>query len=327
MGKVFETRGQNWFLHLLFGCFLLSVPIFAAADEDITQCGGSLKPVGMVNSSNGGVYDKGEYGFVLKYIGADYDQSYEGGNSVSTSTPGMTEKSFDQYQATLRAGLFENVDARVLIPLFNNKDIERENGAGVVSSDDSSGLGDIKLLVRYSLMAQKKKDLFNLAIGAGLKAPTGDTDNEDSSGSTPGYLQTGSGSWDPIFEIGGHRVSGRHWVSSYLMYQMTTEGERGDSDYEAPDLLKFSLGYAYALSRYFDLQLEMDTEWRNRAELEGAKQEDTGGTIVYVTPGGHIKLTPKVHFDLGVAVPVYRDLNGTQLSEDYRVIGKLAFRI
>jgi hypothetical protein len=324
MKKLYETGGRNWLLYLLCGCLLLSAPTLVAA-EGQTQCG-SLTSVGMLNSSNGGVYAMGEYGFALKYVGADYDQSYEGGDSIATSTPGMTGKSFDQYQLTLRAGLFDNVDARVLIPLFN-KDIERENGAGVTSADEGSGLGDVKLLLRYSLMSQKNKDPFNLAIGVGLKAPTGGTDNEDSNGTTPGYLQTGTGSWDPIFELGAHKVSGRHWASSYLMYQLTTEGERGDSDYEAPDLLKFSLGYAYALSRYFDLQLEMDAEWRSKAELEGVTLEDSGGTIVYVTPGGHVKLTPKVHFDLGVAVPVYRDLNGTQLSEDYRVIGKLAFKI
>jgi hypothetical protein len=323
MKKFFVRRGHNWLLQLLFSCLVLSFPAFSSAEEATTQSSSYLKPVTMVNSNNGGVYDKGEYGFVLKYISADYDQSYEGGDSVATSTPGMTEKSFDQYQATLRAGISENVDVRALVSLFN-KSIERENAAGVVSSDDSSGLGDITLLARYRLMAQKKKDPFNLAIGIGLKIPTGDTDNEDSSGTTPGYLQTGTGSWDPVFEIGAHKVVRRHLASSYLLYRMATEGERGSSDYDAPDLLKFSLGYAYALSRNFDLQLELDTEWRSRAELDGVTQEDTGGTIAYVTPGVHVKFTSKVHFDLGVAVPVYRDLNGTQLSEDYCIIGKLS---
>jgi hypothetical protein len=33
-----------------------------------------------------------------------------------------------------------------------------------------------------------------------------------------------------------------------------------------------------------------------------------------------------MHFDIGVPVPVHRDLNGTQLSEDYRIVGKLAMK-
>jgi hypothetical protein len=318
------THVFGWALRLVVFGLILGVPFAAVAEDAIFS--GSSKPGAVLNSGNGGVYDVGEYGVILKYLGAQLDDSYSGGDSVATSTPGVTEKSFDQYQVILRTGIYKNIDVRVIIP-FLNKDTQRQTGSGDLYSGDSEGIGDAKLIARYSLMAQKRKDPVNLAIGIGLKAPTGATDNEDSSGTAVGYLQTGTGSWDPVFEVGAHRVSGRHWLSSDLMYQMTSEGRRGDSDYEAPDLLKFNLGYAFVVNPYFDVQLELNNEWRSKAELDGVTQDNTGGFISYVTPGAHLKCSSKASFDFGVAVPVYRDLNGSQLSEDYRIIGKMTFKI
>jgi hypothetical protein len=309
---------------LVVFCVLLGLPLSAVAEA--TMFDGLSKPVSMLNSNNGGVYDVGQYGVILKYVGADMDDSYAGGDSVATSTPGVMEKSFDQYQLTLRTGIYKNIDARVILP-FLNKDTQRQTGSGLVYSGDSVGLGDIKLMMRYSLLSQKRKDYINLAIGIGLKAPTGETENMDSSETLVGYLQTGTGSWDPVFEVGAHRVSGKHWFSADLLCQVTTEGKRGDSDYEASDLFKFNLGYAYAVNRYFDLQMELNNEWRSKAELDGVMQENTGGFISYVTPGAHIKFSSNAYLALGVAVPVYRDLNGSQLSEDYRIIGKLNFKL
>ncbi len=291
------------------------------------------KPVGLVNSSNGGVYEKGQYGIIFKYHQIKQDQLYDGGDEIDFVPPKKgqkpgkkcRERTMQQYQLTLRAGLLENLDARLIIPYFD-KEMKRQS-FNKDFTDDNSGLGDIKLVGRYRLLAQKQKDPFNLAIGAGLKMPTGKTDEEDSSDTClPGFLQTGSGSWDPVIELGAHKVMGRHWVSSYLMYQLSTEGELGDRDFEKPDMFKYNLGYAYALSRLFDLQLELNGVVKSKAELEGQKKDNTGGHILYLSPGVHFKFSKGKHLDLCVPIPIYRDLNGVQLSEDHRICAKLAFK-
>ncbi len=292
----------------------------------------SPKPVGMVNSSNGGVYGKGEYGVILKYITNDQDQLYSGTDSVDFippekgASPGkkVYEKSHTTVHTTLRAGITENMDARLVIP-FHDKELKRQSFSQDFS-DDSSGLGDMKLFARYSLVSQKNNAPYNLAIGLGVKMPTGETDEQDSSGATPSFLQSGSGSWDPIVEIGAHKVAGRHWFSTYFMYQLSTEGEVGDLDFEKPDVFKYNFGYAYAVSRLVDFQVELNGEYKTKAELDGVDQQNSGGHMLYVTPGVHYKFYKKMHCDIGVAIPVYRDLNGTQPSEDYRVIAKLALK-
>ncbi len=175
-------------------------------------------------------------------------------------------------------------------------------------------------------MSQKNSDPFNLAIGLGLQMPTGDTDEKDGSGKTPGYLQPGGGAWNPIAEIGAHRVVGPHWFGSHLLYKYTNEGELGKKDFERPDLFRYNLSYGYALSNTFDLQLELNGEVKSKAEREGVKQKNSGGHTLFLSPGVHFKIRKGMHFGLCVPMTVYRDLNGEQLSEDYRVVAKFAVK-
>jgi hypothetical protein len=91
-------------------------------------------------------------------------------------------------------------------------------------------------------------------------------------------------------------------------------------------MFKYNFAYAYAISKLFDLQIELNGEIKSKAELAGVEQDNTGGHIVYLSPGAHFKFRKGMHFDICVPVPVYRDLNGIQLSEDYRIVGKLAMK-
>ncbi len=313
---------------------LLSFMISAAAVQAGPQKkkGKGPKPVGAVNSSNGSVYQKGNYGVILKYITFDQDQLYNGNDKVSFVRPvkgkkpgkKLYEKNFNKYQMTLRAGLWENFDARLVIPFFD-KGIKRQS-FNKDFSDDNSGFGDLTIFGRYRVFSQKKKDPFNLAVGIGLEMPTGDTDAKDSNGKTPGFIQPGGGAWNPILEVGAHKVMGPHWFGSHFLYKMTTEGELGNMDFERPDVFKYNFSYGYALSRYFDLQLELNGEVKSKAERQGVKIGHSGGHMLFLTPGVHVKIRKGMHFGLCVPMAVYRDLNGIQPSEDYRVVAKFAVK-
>lgn len=292
---------------------------------------GSPKPATIAFGNNGSVYAPGDFGIILKYFYADLDSLYSGDDSVSFSRPAAgvsgkkeSERVLNQGVVTLRAGIWKNIDIRAVIPFFD-KELNRSS-AKMDFSDSQSGLGDIKVYARYQVMSQKKKQPCNLAIGIGVKTPTGSTDETDSSGAYPGYLQPGSGSWDPIIEVGAHKIVGKHWLSTSYEYMMTTEGELGNQDFEKPDTFKYNFGYAYALNNFFDVQLELNGQWQSKAEKAGVKNANSGGNIIYLTPGVHLKMTKKAHLALVAAVPVWRDLNGTQVSEDYKLEAKLAMK-
>lgn len=316
-------------LFLAFSILIMFAAPVDAAQQ--TMPPNSLRAVGPVNSSNGAVYKKGEYGIIFKYINFKQGQLYEGDNKVDFARPKegqkgkkCYERTTEKYQLTVRAGIFDKFDARLIIP-FSKNEMKRQSFKGNFT-DDNSGIGDIQFISRYRISSQKKKDPFNLALGVGLKMPTGSTDEKDSGGNCPGFIQAGSGSWDPIIELGAHKLVGRSFLSSHFRYTVSTEGELGNDDYKKPDVFKYNFGYACALSTLFDLQCELNGEVKGKAELAGQKQHNTGGHVIYLSPGIHFKFHKGMHFDVCVPIPVYRDLNGTQLSEDYRMVAKLAMK-
>ncbi len=311
---------------------LLSFPIAGMADQEANAKKkgpgkGKIKPIGVVNSSNGGVFKKGKMALITKYITFTQDTLYDGSDSIDIPRPkkgkAISGKTVNLVNVIFRYGIMDNLDARLIVP-YVNKELDRVSMKKDFS-DSNSGLGDIKLISRYSIFSQRDKDPFNLAVGLGVKLPTGSTNEEDSSGKTPGFIQLGSGSWDPLLEVGAHKVMGRQWFSTYFMYQLTTEGEVGNMDFERGDLFKYNFGYGYAVSKLFDLQLELNGDVRGKAKRNGVEMNNSGGHVVYMTPGVHVKFNKRMHFDAGVAVPVYRDLNGKQVSEDYRVVVKFAY--
>ncbi len=319
------TPGTIFLLLLIF--IFIALP--AAAIEKGRKPKGP-RPVGAVNSSNGSVFPVGKYATILKYYNFTKDQLYMDDDEIDFVRPGTGEKpgkkaydkSVQKYNLILRTGIYKNIDARLIIP-WVDKELKRKSFKGDFT-DDNSGIGDIKLLSRYRIMSQKNGPL-NLAIGLGVQMPTGSSDETDNSGKPlPGFLQTGSGSWDPIIELGMHKIMGPHWMSSYFMYLMTTEGELGPHDFERPDVFKYNFGYAYALSNMFDLGIELNGEVKGKAELNGVEKDNTGGHSIFISPEVHFKFAKGMHFDLCVPIAVYHNLNGPQLAEDYRIVAKLA---
>lgn len=147
---------------ILFVFILLTFPVNAE------QKGKKLKgpkPVGAVNSSNGNVFQKGKYGVIFKYFYFKQDQLYDGSDEVDFVRPEKGqkgkkcyEKSKIKYQLTLRTGIFDNFDARLIIP-FLDKEMKRMSFKDDFT-DSNSGIGDIKLISRYRIMSQKKKGPF-----------------------------------------------------------------------------------------------------------------------------------------------------------------------
>lgn len=315
---------KNFFIVLITLAFMAStVPAFAEVKGEMKKV---PKPKGPIDFVPGAGYPKGQYGIIFKYITFEKDDLYDGSSKedfVSKQKPKPYEQTMHKYIATFRVGLFESVDARLIVP-FLDKEMKRKSLTQDVT-DDNSGIGDIKLIGRYQVLSQKKGNPIFLALGLGVKMPTGDTDEKDQGKYLPSFLQTGTGSWDPIFEIAGTKMFGRSRIDGVITYNLTTEGEWGTSDFERGNHFKYDLGYGFAISRHFDLELELNGNYRQKNKVDDIKKETSGGHIIYITPGIHIKFMKKSHFALGVPIVVYRDLNGPRLSEDYRIVGKLAF--
>jgi len=171
-----------------------------------------------------------------------------------------------------------------------------------------SGAGDVRLFTKYRFWRQDSLGLQQSAsLLLAVKPDTGDKD-------------IGTGSTDGLVGL-AYGYEGRkwyHWVSA--RYRINGESDaglrRGNRlflDLAGGIRLK-PTGYREPDTVWL---LELNGEFTERAELNGAPLANTGGNELFLSPG---IFWTKRNFAVkaGVQIPIYHDLNGDQDGTDYR---------
>ena len=60
--------------------------------------------------------------------------------------------------------------------------------------------------------------------------------------------------------------------------------------------------------------LEVNTVVSQRASLDDQDVPDSGGTVLFLTPGFQLVLNPRFLVEAAFQIPVVQELNGTQLA-------------
>lgn len=102
------------------------------------------------------------------------------------------------------------------------------------------------------------------------------------------------------------------------------------------DVLSYNLATSYRLGgarpanpydltqpHAWDLILELNGEHRDREQTHGQHEENSGGNIVYLSPGVRYLNQTGWGLALSLGVPVVENFNGTQADPDYRVLSSL----
>lgn len=211
-------------------------------------------------------------------------------------------------------------------PEHHDEEVEPE---GDVTSGDISGWGDLSLLGRYALNDRESNNLYALLVG--IKAPTGSTSEKLSDGERVEVEhQPGSGSWDALLGLAYSVPLSQEWdFSSNLLYQLTTEGKR---DTEIGDNLMYNAaviwspashshhGDAHAshIDQSWQFVLELNGEWRDKTDVDGDSDRNTGGNVIFGTTGlrwGYGAWSTH----LSLAAPLHTDFNGEQSEPDWRL--------
>jgi len=240
---------------------------------------------------------------------------------------------------SLAYGVSDDLTLSARLPYVERQNIregEIEDGeAEAHDHGDSSGVGDLSALAQYRFFDTPRIDA---SLIGGVKAPTGRTDVKDGGQKLDTEFQPGTGSWDWLFgasvsaQLNASRVS----VHANVLYNLTTEGSQNT---EIGDALFYNLGLVYGLSHQdghahqghdhshlsWDLMLELNGEHRQKNDVDGERDANTGGDVVFLSPGVRLSSSHSWSLFLSAGTPVYDDFNGIQTDVDYRLVGGVGF--
>jgi hypothetical protein len=180
----------------------------------------------------------------------------------------------------------------------------------------TSGLSDPEIYGQLRLWASPLRGAVgrraSLSLVAGLKTPWGQNDVQQEGVRVDEHAQPGTGSTDgfgslvflylidpqsALFVSSGYRATGSN-----------------DHDYRYGSSLTSNVAYEHKLGSRLDgvLELNFRHAQKDRVDASGTLDEDTGGSLLYVTPRLLVSLGRGVVLRAGAQIPLLKDLNGFQ---------------
>lgn len=250
-------------------------------------------------------------------------------NSLQTVLEGTNKLNDNTRERLTKSALLEisyGIDKRWAITgLFsftNQKRLIRGNNSQL-NEVSTNGLGDVILLFKYNILLLDIVNQTELSIGLGTKFPTGKADLFNNGILLPADLQSGSGSYD--FLLWGYYSRGSIFdlpmnLISNISYKINTSYNRFNnlnSGYKFGNELIFSTGLGYRTDSILDFSLFI--RFRNTARDIFSREAvpNTGGSWLYLIPGVNLKLTDYFTTRISSQLPIFRNLQGTQLTTTY----------
>jgi len=199
------------------------------------------------------------------------------------------------------------------------------------TNQKTNSLGDIGVFGKYSLYKDRPVSPNHELLGIlGVEFASGSTSAKDSTGMLlTATQQPGSGTTD--FILGGAWILRR---PDFFLYGDMSYKINGSSAYKFGNPFAFNAGLNYPIQKGFSLVGEINSQFitRDRSELQGpgvlssGAVRDTGGETVYLSPGFQWRPTVALGIQLGVQLPVYQNLRGTQLASNVNTTFGVTYR-
>jgi hypothetical protein len=152
----------------------------------------------------------------------------------------------------------------------------------------------------------------SLCLSAGVKTPWGQNDLQQQGVRVDEHAQPGTGSTDLLANLALLHVID-HESSLFVSggYRYTGDNDHG---YRYGSAALANLAYEHKLGGGFDAVLELNYRFAEKDEVDaqGTLDDNTGGSLLYVTPRLLAPLGGGVVVRAAVQIPVLRDLNGFQ---------------
>jgi len=190
----------------------------------------------------------------------------------------------------------------------------------------SRGLGDAVLLLKYNIVPLNIVSQREISFGIGSKIPLGRSSLTSNGILLAADMQPGTGAWDgllwayasqgflPKFPLNLFLTASYRFTGTNDRYEITNQ-----KGYRFGNELVASLGTGYRTDTPFDFSVLLRYRWVTADRFSSSEVPNTGGEWIYLHPGVNLKLSNDLSFRVSGQVPLYRDLQGTQLTTSYTV--------
>jgi hypothetical protein len=233
------------------------------------------------------------------------------------STVSVSYGVVENFQAALTLGYYHAVNA-------GEAEFDPDDGETEFLTFDPDGITDLWLSGKYRFY---RGPLGSLAVFGGVKFPIGRFDVDNSEGERVEPSATaGSGSYDGMLGLAYSRfLTARLTLDASAQYTLRTEAD----NFRLGDRIDAGVAAAYRFTgdirRFPQLSAFAEANVRHlfKSEESGQRDPNTGGTVLFLTPGVRVNFCPNFSFTVSSPVPVVQELNGEQLKTSFKVNGAL----
>ncbi len=244
-------------------------------------------------------------------------------NKLSRFQAGRDKLNTNEFSRESNSILFEvgyTFTERLSADIFLSWVRQKRNNKLADVVDKTSGIGDASVLVKYKVLS-------SLNVGLGIKAPLGASDFSTSNGvALPLDLQPGSGAWDQILWA-NWSVPAKFIREATTFSATSTFRLAGKNDsffittYEVGNefILNTNLSDRFVIgSLIFDPSIGINYRHQGTDTTFEFDNPNSGGNFIFINPGVSYQITPDLSYQANAAIPIYRDVGGTQVSPTFR---------
>jgi hypothetical protein len=204
------------------------------------------------------------------------------------------------------------------IPYFDRYHTTIAEGDTEVSTSHTWSIGDVRALARYQGFSPDH----NWGVQAGLKLPTGSTDNVFFAGPQTGEivdrgLQPGTGTTDLLFGLYRFGSLSRDW--DYFAQVLGQVALNSSDGFRPGNGLNVNFGVRYAGFEHVTPQLQINVRAESRESGPNADVENSGATLAYLSPGVTVDIAKGFSLYGFFQVPIYQRVTGYQIEPRYTV--------
>jgi hypothetical protein len=234
----------------------------------------------------------------------------------------------------LNYGINERFALTMVLPFVRQERSIREYN-NQIGFTQAQGLGDMVFLLKYRILNQQYNPTSEWLIGIGPKIPTGKTDFKNNQGLTMvADMQPGSGSLDGMF-WSFYQKSNFLIKPMSLLGILTYRASGKNRSYNQTQVYQFgnefqaNIGINYNLLVHWPMDVFVFGRYRSQTVdlVDGNTFPGSGGKWVYAIPGLSVHFNPDISFRAWADLPVYRSLNGSQLTTTYKYSLSLFFNL